>query len=143
MKKLSTTLMITLLSLFVTLPDIAGGAVLSTTMQTDATQSSPREAGLQVGMYRSIHSLTMNVLVEKPMGDKVSVTLLNKKGKVLYREVLSLRKSRHWLKLNFAEIQDDTFSVVVTNGTDQITKSIHLSTQRLYEMPARTLLVMN
>lgn len=111
--------------------------------QPDSTRTSPQGLPLQVGMYRSIHALTMNVLVEKPLGDKVSVTLLNKKGKVLYREVLSRRQSKHWLKLNFTETQDDTFSVVVTNGTDQISKSIYLSTQKLYEMPARALLVVN
>ncbi|GAB3162746.1 hypothetical protein [Telluribacter humicola] len=141
MKKLTSTLKIALLGVLPLMNPVQGATAPQ--IHTDSTQTSPRKPTLLVGMYRSIHSLTMNVLVEKPIGEKVSVTLLNKKGKVLCKEVLSVRKSRHWLKLNFAEIQDDTFSVVVTNGTDQITKSIHLSTQRLYEMPARTLLVMN
>ncbi len=132
--------MIALLGVLPLLNPVQGGTTPQT--QPDSTHTSPKPT-LQVGMYRSIQTLTMNVLVEKPMGDKVSVTLLNNKGKVLYREVLSLRKSRHWLKLNFAETQDDTFSVIVTNGTEQITKSIYLSTQKLYEMPARALLVVN
>lgn len=141
MKKLTATLLVTLLSVSFLLIGVKGGAMHQA--QADSTETTPQGAGLQVGMYRSIHSLTMNVIVEKALGERASITLLTQKGKVLYREVLSPRQKKRWLKLNFEEIQDGNFSVIVTKGTEQITKSIHLSTQRLYEMPARTLLVMN
>ncbi|WP_207508434.1 hypothetical protein [Telluribacter humicola] len=142
MKKLSTTMMFILLIGLVTLPEFAG-AVQSATVQTDSTKASSGQPAFQVGMYQSIHSLTMNVLVEKALGCRVRVKLLNKRGDVLFDEMLNKSQQKYRLKLNFAEVPDGTYTVVVANETGQITKSINLFSQALYEMPTRTLLVMN
>lgn len=143
MKKLSTTMMFTLLSALMSLPGIAGGDVPTTPVQTDSTATAPRRPGFQVGMYQSIRSQILNVLVEKALGSRVRVRLLNKKGEVLYEEVLAKRQQKYWLKLNFADVPDGTYTVVIANESEHITKLVKLSSQVLYEMPARALLVMN
>ncbi|WP_247235577.1 hypothetical protein [Telluribacter sp. SYSU D00476] len=142
MKKLSITMMMTLLSVLASLPALAGRAVPSTT-QTDSATTAPRRPGFQVGMYQSIRSQILNVLVEKDLGCRVRVRLLNKGGEVLYEELLTKRQQKYWLKLNFADVPDGTYTVVVTNESEQITKLVKLSSQVLYQMPSRALLVMN
>jgi len=106
---------------------------------TQATQKMP----FQVGMYRVQKTLTMNVLVEKKLGERVEVQLVDQKGHVLFENVMGKREQKSGYKLDFSKIQDGKYSVVVTNGEQVITKEINLSTLNLYEMPARTLVAGN
>jgi hypothetical protein len=110
--------------------------------QTEGTQVNPNTP-FQVGMYRVQKSLTMNVLVEKKLGDRVEVQLVDQKGNVLFENVMGRRQQKSGYKLDFSEIQDGNYSVIVTNGTQELVKEIHLSTFSLYEMPTRNLVTVN
>lgn len=103
--------------------------------QPQAAQKMP----FQVGMYRVQKSLTMKVLVEKKLGDRVEIHLVDQKGNVLYEHVMGRREQKLGYTLDFSEIQDGNYSVVVSNGTQELVKEINLSTFSLYEMPARNL----
>ncbi|MPR36187.1 hypothetical protein [Salmonirosea aquatica] len=140
MKIFKTVLMIALCGGLMTEASFAGDPIPGD--QTEGNQAA-QKIPFQVGMYRIQKSLTMNVLVEKKLGDRVEVQLVDEKGHVLFEDVMGKREQKSGFKLNFSEIQDGKYSVVVTNGAQVITKEINLSTLNLYEMPARTLVAGN
>ena len=122
-----------------------GAAVADSTPPEGQPQGiqTAQKVPFQVGIYRIQKSLTMNVLVEKKLGDRVIIHLIDQKGNVLYENVMGRREQKSGYKLDFSEIQDGNYSVVVTNGTQELVKEIKLSTFSLYEMPARNLVTVN
>lgn len=140
MKVFKTMLMIALCG------GLMNGALLagSTTPgdQTEGNQAA-QKTPFQVGMYRVQKSLTMNVMVEKKLGDRVEIQLIDEKGNVLFKNVMGKRLAKSGYKLDFSEIKDGNYSVVVSNGTQELVKEISLSTFSLYEMPARNLVTVN
>ncbi|MPR37285.1 hypothetical protein [Salmonirosea aquatica] len=108
--------------------------------QPDPATLQPTKASFRIGMYRVKNSLTMNLLIEKRLGDQLVVMLLDERGRELHRESLGRRQQKYARLLNFAETVDGTYTVVVRNGAEEITRQIRLSTQTLYEMPKRLLI---
>jgi hypothetical protein len=103
----------------------------------------PQKSSFQVGMYRVINSLNMNVLIEKSGTDPVTVKLLDHRGRVLYTDILGKKQHQYARMLNFSELGDGEYSVVVSNGKEEVVKEVRLSTTALYEMPQRVLLAGN
>jgi hypothetical protein len=141
MKKATHSLMIALLGALLCGATLYPAA--AATAATDTQAPAPKVLPFEVGMYRVQNTLTMNLMVAKKPGERVGVKLLDQQGKVLYEEVIGRKQRRYARKLNFAEIKDGNYSVVISNGTDEIVKAVRLSTFSLYEMPARTLVAVN
>ncbi|WP_247236967.1 hypothetical protein [Telluribacter sp. SYSU D00476] len=143
MRIVTKSLMIALCGVLMSGAVSANGTAPLTQTRVDNPQDAAKKAPFQVGMYRVINSLKMNVLIEKQLGERVVVKLLDQKGVVLFEDVLGRRQQKYGRKLDFSEIKDGNYTVVVTNGTEEIVKDIRLSTLALYEMPARTLVAVN
>jgi hypothetical protein len=111
--------------------------------QTDATPASWQAPSFRVGMYRVKNSLTMRLLIEKKLIDQLIVLLLDKRGRVIHKEALGRTEDKYARSLNFGEAGDGTYTLVVRNGSERITREIQLSSHTLYEMPKRLLLVEN
>lgn len=139
MKTLKTILSIAALSLLVNLSPIAHAG----SHQPAPTGPQPKSLSFGVAMYRVKNSLTMNLLIEKKLGDQLVVRLIDEKGTVLHSEFLGRRSQKTGRLLNFGEAKDGTYTVVIQNGDEQLTKQISLSTQTLYEMPKRLLIAGN
>ncbi len=140
MKILKTMLMIALCGGLMSRAVLAGSTTPGD--QTEGAQAGQRKA-FQVGMYRVQKSLTMNVLIEKKLGDRVKINLIDEKGHVLFTNVMGRQQQKSGYKLDFSNIQDGNYSVIVSNGTEELVKEINLSTFSLYEMPARNLITVN
>lgn len=143
MRIVTKSLMIALCDVLMSGAVSANGTAPFTQTEVDTPQDAAKRAPFQVGMYRVINTLKMNVLIEKKLGERVVVKLLDQKGVVLFEDVLSRRQQKYGRKLDFAEVKDGNYTVVVTNGTEEVVKDIRLSTLALYEMPARTLVAVN
>src|SRR5687768_1597840 len=63
----------------------------------------------KVGMYRVKNTLTMNLLLEKSKGERISIKLRNEKGTVLHEEVVSKFIEKYGCKLNFSEVNDGNY----------------------------------
>lgn len=122
---------------------LMNGTLFAGSNPPEGQPQGAQKMSFQVGMYRVQKSLTMNVMVEKKLGDRVEINLVDQKGNVLYEHVMGRREQKLGYKLDFSEVQDGNYSVVVTNGTQKLVKEIHLSTFSLYEMPARNLVTVN
>ncbi|HEV7348996.1 hypothetical protein [Telluribacter sp.] len=144
MKTVTKTLMIALCGVMMCGAVSANGTVPTNQTETGGTtEASAKKLPFQVGMYRVNNSLTMNVLVEKMLGDRVIVKLIDQKGTVLFEDVLGRKQQKYARKLNFSEIKDGNYSVVISNSEGQIVKDVRLSTFSLYEMPSRSLVAVN
>lgn len=121
----------------------AGGPKPAASIKTSQVDDAAKRKSFQVGMYRVIHSLTMNVLIEKKLGERVVVRLLDPKGHVLFQDFMGTRQKKYGRKFDFSQVADGSYQVVITNGEEEVIKDIQLSTYKLYEMPARNLVTSN
>lgn len=97
----------------------------------------------EVGMYRVKNSLSMRLLMEKNLGERVSVRLLNDNGQTLYEEVVGKHTNKYARNFDFSQIQDGSYILEITNGEERVEKDINLSTNSIVEMPKRTLVAVN
>ena len=111
--------------------------------QPEPATVQPPKSTFGMAMYRVKNSLTMNLLIEKKLGDQVVVRLIDEKGTILHSEFLGRRSQKTGRLLNFGEAKDGTYTLVIQNGDERLTKQIRLSTQTLYEMPKRLLIAGN
>lgn len=143
MRNVTKFMMIALCSVLVSETVLAEEQNPATRTETKQEDASVKKASFEVGMYRVIRSLKMNILVEKKLGDLVFVKLLDQKGHVLFKDVLSRRQQKYGRKFDFSQVPDGHYSVVISNGNEEVVKDIQLSTYSLYEMPARSLVAVN
>ena len=109
----------------------------------DSSTVHPEKSSFQVAMYRVINSLNMNVRIEKAGNDLVTVKIIDQHGVVLYRDLVGKKQNKYGRTLNFSELGDGKYRVVVSNGKDEVVKELQLSTKALYEMPERVLVAGN
>jgi hypothetical protein len=145
MRNRTTTLTIALCGILVGGMVSASGTEPTSSVKTEVgtTDDLVQKAPFRVGMYRIIRSLTINILIEKKPGEVVYVKLRDQKGHVLFKDILSRRQQKYGRKFNFSQVPDGQYSVVISNGEQEVVKDIRLSTQHLYEMPARQLVAIN
>ena len=97
----------------------------------------------RVGMYRVKNTLTMNLLLEKSKGQRVSIRLRNDKGTVLHEEVVNKSFEKFGRKLNFSEVKDGNYILEISDDNEKIVKNINLATTEVKETNGRTLVAMN
>lgn len=135
MKTVKHILTATLFGLFLNLPAITRA---SDSLSAPSTVQ-PQKPSFQVGMYRMINSLSMNLRIEKVGENQLTIKILDQRGEVLYRDRLGKKQQKYARVLNFSELQDGEYSIVVSNGKEEFVKELSLSTKALYEMPKRVL----
>lgn len=105
--------------------------------------SSPEKPAFQMGMYQVINSLNVNVMIDKVLGQRVTVEVLNEQGGVLYRDVIGKKQRKYARTLNFSEMSDGQYDVVISSGSQKVVRQVQLATHKLYEMPKRLLVAEN
>ncbi len=143
MKTVTKSLMIALCGVLMYGTVSASGPEPATRSQAGQTDEAAKKKPFRVGMYRVIHTLTMNVLIDKNLGERVVVKLMDPKGNILFQDYMGVRQKKYGRKFDFSQVPDGNYAVVITNGEEEIVKDIRLSTQKLYEMPARSLVAVN
>ena len=96
----------------------------------------------RIGMYRVKNTETMNLLVEKDKGQRLEIKLTDFKGKVLHDEMIPRAARKFGQKLNFAALQDGTYTLEISTDNEKIVKSIFLSTDEVREV-SRLLMTAN
>ncbi len=107
------------------------------------TVNYPEKPAFQIGMYQVIHSLNVNVMIEKALGQRVTIEVLNERGEVLHRDVLGKKQRKYARALNFSEMSDGQYDVVISSGDQRVVRQVQLDSQTLYEMPQRLLIAEN
>lgn len=96
----------------------------------------------EVGMYRIKNTVSMNVMMEKEKGQKVTIRLIDTQGQVVHEEFVPKYLTKAGRRLNFSEMRDGDYTLEISNDDEKIVKSIHLSTNEEREV-GRTLVDVN
>jgi hypothetical protein len=97
----------------------------------------------RVGMYRVKNTLTMNFLMEKQKGEKVTVRLMDAKGVVLHHELVGKSMVKYGRKFNFSEMQDGRYTLEVSDERERIVKNIYLGSHEVREIQGRAVVSIN
>ncbi len=100
-----------------------------------ATLEDPKEtakATYAVNVFKGKEG-KVNFLLEKSQGKKLSVTLRNGKGDILFNENITKNAKGYARRFDVASLSDGTYTIEVTDGETKLVKDFVLST----DQPAR------
>lgn len=92
--------------------------------------TTAKKKSFAVGMYQTINSTKMNLLVEKTGSDKIYVVLKDAKNEVLYAETIAKKDAKYWRKFDMADLKDGNYRFEVSNGKETVVKEISLATEK-------------
>lgn len=81
-----------------------------------------------VGMYRVINSMKVNVLIEKQQGKALDITLKNDRNEIIYSEVVAKNTGKFSKKFDLAGLSDGKYRFEISNGKEVISKEVNLET---------------
>ncbi|GGD75668.1 hypothetical protein GCM10011514_44510 [Emticicia aquatilis] len=81
-----------------------------------------------VGMYRVINSMKVNVLIEKQQGKALDITLKNDRNEVIYSEVVAKNAGKFSKKFDLTGLSDGKYRFEISNGKEVISKEVNLET---------------
>ncbi len=98
------------------------------TFANNEANNPTKTQNFKVGMYQTINTLRMNVLVEKVVGKKLTVTLKDAQGKVLSQEIIAKGSDSYFGKFDMSNLSDGKYTFEITDGTEKIVKQVNLET---------------
>lgn len=114
---------------------VAGIFTFSTVLATEPIDTKlEANKSFDVGMYRIVNSMKVNVAVEKLKGKTVEITLKNDKNEIIYTEFIGKKLVKFSKKFDLAGLADGKYRFVITNGKETITKEVNVETRQ--PMPA-------
>ncbi|MEA5258528.1 DUF3244 domain-containing protein [Arcicella aquatica] len=93
-----------------------------------------------IGMYQSVGTLDMHLTLDKVVGKAVTVTIKDKDGKVIHNERIAKSARSYHGKFDLQALNDGTYSVEITDGTEKITRTININAAKPQEV-TRTIVV--
>lgn len=112
---------------------VAGAFTFSTVLASeqigkkDESKTASKRT-FDVGMYRVINSMKVNVLVEKQEGKTLDITLKNDRNEVIYSELIGKKASKFSKKFDLVGLSDGKYRFEISNGKEIITKEVNLET---------------
>ena len=116
MKNLVKTFAIAALSAVSLFSNANNGGIAPTKLKT-----------FEVGMYQSVNTLKMNVMIEKATDKNLSVVLKDEKGNVLYNERVTKGTKSYHGKYDLSELGDGKYTFEFTKGDEKMIKEVNLS----------------
>jgi hypothetical protein len=83
----------------------------------------------EVGIYQSVNTMKMNVMIEKSTDKDLIVELKDKNGDVLASERVNKKSKNYHAKFDMSGLEDGKYKFVFTKGDEKLTKEIELSTK--------------
>lgn len=82
----------------------------------------------EVGMFQSMNTMKMNVLVAKAEGQKMTILLKNEAGEIIHREVVEKSLASYSSKFDLSQLTDGKYFFEFSSGKETVTKEINLLT---------------
>jgi uncharacterized protein YegP (UPF0339 family) len=83
----------------------------------------------EVGIYQSINTMKMNVMIEKSTDKDLTVVLKDKNGEILASQRVGKNDKSYHAKFDMSELEDGKYTFEFTKGNEKVTKEIQLSTK--------------
>jgi hypothetical protein len=96
---------------------------------TDVNTAPTKSKTFEVGIYQSINTMKMNVMIEKSTDENLIVELKNKNGDTLATEKIGKNSKLYHAKFDMSDLEDGKYTFVFTKGGEKVTKEIELSTK--------------
>jgi hypothetical protein len=103
-------------------------ALVATSFANVKANNPSKTASFEVGIYQTINTLKLNLMVEKQVGNRLEIAIKNDKGEVLYTETIAKNDAKYHGKFDFSQLGDGQYSVEISGGKEKIVKNINLST---------------
>jgi hypothetical protein len=94
------------------------------------TSAAPTKSKtFEVGIFQSVNTMKMNVMIEKSTDENLIVELKDKNGDTLASERVGKKDKVYHAKFDMSELEDGKYTFVFTKGDERVTKDIELSTK--------------
>jgi uncharacterized protein YegP (UPF0339 family) len=100
---------------------------ISNAADTNAVPTKSRT--FEVGIYQSVNTLKMNVMIEKSTDKDLTVVLKDKNGEVLASERVGKNDKTYHAKFDMSGLEDGKYTFEFTKGNEKVTKEVELSTK--------------
>ena len=100
---------------------ISNGAVSNTAPTKSKT--------FEVGMYQSVNTMKMNVMIKKSADKNLSVILKDEKGNVLYSERVTKGTECYHGKYDLSELADGKYIFEFIKGDEKVIREVNLSSE--------------
>lgn len=118
---------------------VAGIFTFSTVLAAEPNESKlEANKTFDVGMYRVVNSMKVNVAVEKLKGNVVEITLKNDKNETIYTEFIGKKLVKFSKKFDLTGLADGKYRFEITNGKETITKEVNVETRQPVPTDYRT-----
>jgi len=97
---------------------------------TDTNVAPMKAKTFEVGMFQSVNSLKINVMIEKTADKYLIVVLRNNKGDILIRERVAKKDKNYHGKYDLSELEDGKYTFEFTKGDEKIVKEVNLVTTK-------------
>lgn len=112
-------------------------ALSAMTFISNATDTNAAPAGVaptksktfEVGIFQSINTLKMNVMIEKSTDKDLTVVLKDKNGEILASERVNKNDKSYHAKFDMSELEDGKYTFEFTKGNEKVVKEVQLSTK--------------
>ena len=95
----------------------------------DNNSAPTKSKTFEVGMYQSVNTLKMNVVIEKSTDKNLSVILKDEKGNVLYNERVTKGTKSYHGKYDLSDLADGKYTFEFTKGDEKVIKEVNLSSE--------------
>ncbi len=110
---------------------IAALSALSFISNAGDKNADPTKAKtFDVGMYQSVNSLKMNVLIEKSTDKDLTVVLKDSKGEILVTDHVGKKDKSYHAKYDMSELEDGKYTFEFSKGNETIVKEVNLVTTK-------------
>src|SRR6218665_19273 len=104
---------------------VAGLFTFSAVSSTELTEGKT----FDVGMYRVVNTMKINVMIAKEEGNWVEIRLKNDKNETIYVEVVNRKAKQFAKKFDLQGLEDGKYRFEISNGKETVTKEINLQTK--------------
>ncbi len=96
---------------------------------TDTNLAPTKSKTFEVGIYQSVNTLKMNVVIEKTTDKDLMVVLKDKNGEILASERVNKNDKSYHAKFDMSDLEDGKYTFEFTKGNEKVTKDVQLSTK--------------
>lgn len=82
-----------------------------------------------VGMYRVVNTMKINLTIAKEQGNWVEIRIKNEKSETIYVEVINRKTTQFAKKFDLQSLEDGKYRFEISNGKETVTKEINLQTK--------------
>jgi hypothetical protein len=97
---------------------------------TDKNGAPTKAKTFEVGMFQSVNTMKMNVMIEKTTDENLSVVLKDSKGDILISEKVAKKDKSYHAKYDLSELEDGKYTFEFTKGNEKLVKEVNLVTTK-------------